>query len=66
MGVVKTHNTVPAFTLEQVQWLDKAFPENTNIKATADELFSSQGSRRVVKRIESLYYDRVRQNSTGG
>lgn len=63
MTTVKTNNTVPAFTLEQVQWLDKAFPENTNIKATADELFSSQGSRRVVKRIESLYYERVRQNS---
>lgn len=66
MGTVKNNSVVPAFTLEQVQWLDRAFPENTNIKATADELFSSQGSRRVVKRIESLYYERIRQNSTGG
>jgi hypothetical protein len=63
MGAVKLQNTVPAFTLEQVQWLNRAFPENTNINATADELFSSQGSRRVVKRIESLYYERIRQNS---
>lgn len=56
------NNTTPAFTREQVEWLDKAFPENTNIKATADELFSSQGSRRVIKCIEGIYLAKVRQN----
>ena len=42
-----TVNT-PKFTLEQVQWLDKVFPENINTKATSEELFINLGSRRVT------------------
>lgn len=54
-----TVNT-PKFTLEQVQWLDKVFPENTNTKATSEELFINLGSRRVIKRLQSIYEDTKR------
>lgn len=53
----KICKTIPKFTLEQLEWLDKAFPENIDIKATSEELFISLGSRRVIKRIESIYED---------
>ena len=53
----KIFKTIPKFTLEQLEWLDKAFPENIDIKATSEELFISLGSRRVIKRIESIYED---------
>lgn len=54
-----TVNT-PKFTLEQVQWLDKVFPENINTKATSEELFINLGSRRVIKRLQSIYEDTKR------
>ena len=54
-----TVNT-PKFTLEQVQWLDKVFPENINTKATSEELFISLGSRRVIKRLQGIYEDTKR------
>lgn len=53
----KIFKTIPKFTLEQLEWLDKAFPENIDNKATSEELFISLGSRRVIKRIESIYED---------
>lgn len=56
------HKTIPKFTLEQLEWLDKAFPENINTKATSEELFINLGSRRVIKRIESIYED-ARRNA---
>ena len=57
-----TQSTVntPKFTLEQVQWLDKVFPENINTKATSEELFINLGSRRVIKRLQSIYEDTKR------
>ena len=54
-----TVNT-PKFTLEQVQWLDKVFPENINTKATSEELFINLGSRRVIKRLQGIYEDTKR------
>lgn len=54
------HKTIPAFTYEQIEWLDKAFPENINTKATSEELFINLGARRVIKRIESIYNDTKR------
>ena len=52
--------STPKFTLEQVQWLDKVFPENINTKATSEELFINLGSRRVIKRLQSIYEDTKR------
>ena len=54
-----TVNT-PKFTLEQIQWLDKVFPENINTKATSEELFINLGSRRVIKRLQGIYEDTKR------
>lgn len=51
---------IPKFTQEQCEWLDKAFPENINSKATANELFINLGERRVIKRVQSLYESNVR------
>lgn len=53
--------TRPVFTREQVEWLDKAFPENTNPKATSDELFIQLGSRRVIKCVQGIYEDAKRE-----
>ena len=51
---------IPKFTLEQVVWLDKVFPENINTKATSEELFINLGSRRVIKRLQGIYEDTKR------
>lgn len=52
--------TTPVFTLEQIEWLEKAFPENVSTAATSEELFINLGSRRVVKRIASIWEDNKR------
>lgn len=54
------HKTIPVFTQAQVEWLDRAFPENINPTATAQELYISVGARRVVKRIQSIHEDTKR------
>lgn len=54
------HKTIPVFTKEQIEWLDKVFPENIDVKATEGELYINLGSRRVVKRIQSIYNDTKR------
>lgn len=50
----------PVFTLAQVEWLDSVFPENTNPKATSEELFINLGARRVVKHLEAAYNETKR------
>lgn len=51
---------VPKFTLDQVEWLEKAFPENINTSADANALFINLGERRVIKRIRSIHEDNLR------
>lgn len=55
-----TQPNVPKFTLDQVEWLEKAFPENINTSADANALFINLGERRVIKRIRSIHEDNLR------
>lgn len=61
-----TKQVTPQFTLEQLLWLEQVFPENTNPKATTDELYISLGARRVVKCIEANYNAAKQRNARGG
>lgn len=56
----KIHQTIPKFTVEQLTWLNKVFPEITDTRATSEELYINLGSRRVIKRIEGIYEDTKR------
>ncbi len=46
-------SNIPRFTEEQLQWLNKTFPENTNMPSEASELYQRLGQRQVIKRIEA-------------
>ena len=59
-GTQSTQPNVPKFTLDQVEWLEKAFPENINTTADANALFINLGERRVIKRVRSIYEDNLR------
>lgn len=59
-GIPITQPNIPKFTLEQVEWLEQAFPENINTSADANALFINLGERRVIKRIRSICEDNLR------
>lgn len=59
-GTQSTQPNIPKFTLDQVEWLEKAFPENINVTADANALFINLGERRVIKRIRSICEDNLR------
>lgn len=59
-GTQSTQPNVPKFTLDQVEWLEKAFPENINTNSDANALFINLGERRVIKRIRSICEDNLR------
>lgn len=62
-SVSNINQNTPKFTLEQCEWLARAFPECLNPTATSEELYINLGERRVVQRIKSLYLDSKRSNS---
>lgn len=59
-GIQSTQQNTPKFTLEQVEWLEQAFPENINTSADANALFINLGERRVIKRVRSICEDNLR------
>lgn len=59
-GTQSTQPNIPKFTLEQVEWLELAFPENINTTADANALFINLGERRVIKRVRSICEDNLR------
>ena len=59
-GTQSTQPNIPKFTLDQVEWLEKAFPENINTNSDANALFINLGERRVIKRIRSICEDNLR------
>jgi len=61
----KTSNTAPAFTLEQVSYLEKIFQENTSRNSTDADLRYNAGVRSVlehIRRISGVEYVVQRKN----
>lgn len=59
-GTQSTQPNTPKFTLDQVEWLERAFPENINTNSDANALFINLGERRVIKRVRSICEDNLR------
>lgn len=63
--VSSTVQNIPKFNLDQVLWLERAFPEQIKQDATSEELYINLGSRRVVHNVRNLY-ETAKRNNVGG
>lgn len=61
MAAPRTRPNEPKFTIEQVEWLEKTFPEELGTQSDANTLFINLGTRRVIHRIRSLVETNLRE-----